>query len=77
MTDQRLIDAYEAYTPGSAGFAIFVADECSYDLLSRQAAAIGERAATPEEFDRIWKEESWWIDATPAMGEPKKRKMRW
>ena len=62
MVTQTLRDAYDTFTPGSMGFAQVVANSCGYQLMIEQAVAIGERAATPEEFDRIWSNEAWWLD---------------
>ena len=57
-----LEQAYEQFTPASAGFVRAVQDSGGIDASANEIKRIAARAGTPSEFVRIWEGEEWWTD---------------
>jgi hypothetical protein len=53
---------FAEFTAGSTGFCIAVETHCGFEISRTEIARIGEKAANPAEFQRIWENESWWAD---------------
>lgn len=53
---------YEDFTRGSNGFVKAVQTWCGFDMSNAEIERIAEKAETPDEFTRIWENETWWAD---------------
>lgn len=68
-----LSDIFADYNPGSSGFCIAVETHCGFEISRAEIERIAKAAAAacPDaddndalaaEFERIWRDESWWSD---------------
>lgn len=60
--NDKLAEAYETFTAGSTGFAIFVETHCGFDASRAEIKRVGERARDAAEFLTIMQNETWWFD---------------
>lgn len=58
-----LNEIYAQFTIGSTGFVNAVSSHCGFDTSRDETKRIAEKAPTAEDFQRIWENEDWWIDA--------------
>ena len=57
-----LAEIYDTYNIGSDGFCRAVETHCGFEISRKEIARIAKRAATPEEFEKIWYGADWWTN---------------
>lgn len=53
---------YAAFIPARLGFCIAVETHCGFMISREEIGRIAGRAATAEEFERIWRDSDWWFE---------------
>lgn len=59
---ENLETIYETFNPGSTGFIKAVQTHCCFAVSDDEIRRIAHKAETPEDFQKIWENEDWWID---------------
>ena len=62
-----LPEIYDRYTPGFPGFVTAIETHCGFQISRSEIKRIAQRATTPDDFQRIWENETWWTDAEIAL----------
>ena len=54
---------YQEYKAGSHGFVQAVETRCGFNISRNEIERIASKAETPEDFENVWSNETWWTDA--------------